>query len=288
QVLDKVATIVTPDTIMRWYRRLIALKWTYEAKRIGRPGLMKAIAKLIVRMAKGNAGWGYCRIQGELKDLGHRVCSSTIANVLKANGIKPAPERPTSWRSFLNAHWGQIAGIDFFTTEVWTALGLKTYYILFLIDLKTRKVHLAGMTTNPDGAFMAQIARNLTDPIDGFIRAHRFLICDRDTKFTAQFKRILGDSGIEVVLTPRQAPNCNAHAERFVLSIKSECLDKMILFGEGSFRQAINEYLAHYHTERAHQGLGNKRIDGNRRSPDGRVHLAERLGGLLKYYYRAA
>ncbi len=223
-----------------------------------------------------------------MKDLGHRVCSSTIANVLKANGIRPAPERPTSWRSFLNSHWGQIAGIDFFTTEVWTSLGLKTYYILFLIDLKTRRAHLAGVTTNPDDAFMAQIARNLMDPIDGFMRAHRFLICDRDTKFTAQFKRILRDSGIDVVLTPRQAPNCNAYAERSVLSIKSECLGKMILFGEASLHRAVNEYLAHYHAERAHQGLGNERIEGQRHTADGRVHVAERLGGLLKYYYRAA
>ncbi len=288
QVLNKVATIVTPDTIMRWHRRLIALKWTYVAKRVGRPGLMKTIAALIVRMAKGNSGWGYCRIKGELKGLGHRVARSTIANVLKENGIKPAPERPTSWRSFLNAHWGQIAGIDFFTTEVWTSLGLKTYYVLFLIDLKTRRAHVAGITTNPDEAFMAQVARNLTDPIDGFIRAHRFLICDRDTKFTAQFKRILGDAGIDVVLTPRQAPNCNAYAERFVLSMKSECLDKTILFGEASLHRAIREYVIHYHAERAHQGLENDRIECDPPMEVGRIQRSERLGGLLKYYYRAA
>jgi len=122
QALNRVATLVTPDTLMRWHRRLIALKWTYEAKRVGRPGLMKAIAGLIVRMAQENSNWGYCRIQGELKGLGHRVAPSTIAKVLKENGIQPAPDRPSSWRTFLEAHWGEVAGMDFFTTEVWTVL----------------------------------------------------------------------------------------------------------------------------------------------------------------------
>ena len=137
---------MTPDTILRWHRRLIALKWTCEPKRIGRPGLMRTRAALIVRMARENSGWGYCRIQGELRQLGHRVASSTIARVLKDNGIKPAPDRPSSRKTFLEAHWGEIAGIDFFTTEVWTACGLVTYYILFVIDLKSRKARFAGAT----------------------------------------------------------------------------------------------------------------------------------------------
>ena len=124
QALNRVATIVTPDTLMRWHRQLIALKWTFVAKRVGRPGLMKTIAGLIVRMAQDNSGWGYCRIQGELKGLGHRVACSTIAKVLKENGIPPAPDRPSSWRTFLQAHWGEVAGMDFFTTEVWTVQGL--------------------------------------------------------------------------------------------------------------------------------------------------------------------
>lgn len=221
KTLNQIATIVTPDTLMRWFHRLIGAKWTHPAKRqrVGRPGLMKAIAALIVRFATENAGWGYCRIQGELKSVGHTVASTTIANVLKANGIKPAPDRPSSWKAFLKAHWGQIVATDFFTTEMWTLSGLKTVYVLFFIDLKTRRVNIAGITTHPDASFMAQIARNLTDPVEGCLRGHRFLICDRDTKFTEQFKRILKDSDVEVVLTPRQAPNCNAYAERFVLSI---------------------------------------------------------------------
>ena len=288
RALDAVATIVTPDTLMRWHHRLIALKWTYAAKRVGRPGLMKAIAALIVRMARENSGWGYCRIQGELKGVGHVVAPTTIANVLKANGIKPAPDRPSSWRSFLKTHWGEISGMDFFTTEVWTPLGLKTYYVLFLVDLKTRRAHIAGMTTQPDEGFMAQVARNLTDAVDGFLHAHRLLICDRDSKFTAQFKRLLGDSGVDVISTPKMAPNANAYAERFVLSIKSECLWKMIFFGEASLRRAIAAYMEHYQAERPHQGLGNVKIEPSSESTVGEVRCTERLGGILKSYSRAA
>ncbi len=287
RALNRVATIVTPDTLMRWHRKLIARKWTFVAKRVGRPGLMKAIKALIVRMAIENPSWGYCRIQGELQDVGHRVASSTIANVLKVNGIKPAPDRPSSWRTFLRSHWGEVAATDFFTTEVWTPRGLVTFYTLFVIDLKTRRVHIAGSTPKPDADFVAQVARNLTDVIDGFLLGHRFLICDRDTKFTTQFKRILGDAGVDVILTPKRAPNCNAFAERFVLSIKSECLDRMIFFGERRLRDAIGEYLEHYHEERAHQGLGNQHI-GQRRMGDGPARCRERLGGLLKCYRRAA
>jgi len=149
------------------------------------------------------------------------------------------------------------------------------------------QVHLAGVTTNPDDSFMAQVARNLTDLHDGFLRCHRVLIFDRDTKFTAQFKRILGDEGVRVVLTPRQAPNCNAYAERFVLSIKSECLNRMIFFGESSLHRALREYLAHYHAERAHQGIGNLRIVPTAVG-EGEIECNERLGGLLKHYCRAA
>ena len=287
RALDRVATIVTPDTLMRWHRQLIRLKWTYEAKRVGRPGLMRAIKELIVRMALENPSWGYCRIQGALKDVGHRVASTTVANVLKVNGIRPAPDRPSSWRSFLKAHWEQVAATDFFTVEVWTPKGLRTYYVLFVIDLASRRVHLAGITTNPNESFMAQIARNLTDETDGFLGRHRFLICDRDSKFTEQFRGTLEDAGVKVIRTPGHAPNCNAFAERFVLSIKSECLDRMIFFGETSLRRAIFSYLEHYHAERPHQGIGNVAI-GAIQPGTGEVECSERLGGILKHYHRAA
>jgi len=288
KALNAVATIVTPDTLMRWHRRLIAAKWTFEVKkRVGRPGLMKRIKELIVRMAIENSSWGYCRIQGELKGVGHIVASTTIANVLKENGIKPAPDRPSSWRSFLKAHWGQVAATDFFSVEVWTPKGLTTYYALFVIDLKSRRVHLAGITTTPNESFMAQVARNLTDYADGFLRGHRFLICDRDGKFTKQFKETLKTCGVDVVLTPVQAPNCNAFAERWVLSIKSECLDRMTFFGERSLRRACSSFVEHYHVERAHQGLGNERIETSELGT-GEVQCSERLGGILRHYSRAA
>ena len=208
--------------------------------------------------------------------------------MLKENGIRPAPDRPSSWWTFLRSHWGEVAATDFFTTEVWTLRGLVTFYTLFVIDLKSRRVHLGGITTKADTEFVVQVARNLTDVVDGFLLGHRFLICDRDTKFTAQFKRILKDADVEVILTRKRAPNCNAYAERFVLSIKSECLNRMIFFGERRLREAITSYLEHYHFERAHQGLGNGRVDLAHSTGTGDVECTERLGGLLKHYSRAA
>ncbi len=260
RVLRQVATIVTPDTILRWYRRLIAQKWTSECRRTGRPVLMKAIAALIVRMATENPGWGYSRIQGALKNLDHRVARSTIARVLKEQGIPPVPDRPTSWRTFLRAHWGKVAAADFFTTEVWRPRGLVTYYTLFVLDLRTRRVHVAGSTPHPDDAFMAQAARYLTDAVDGFLVGYRALICDRDAKWTKGFRRLIEGSGVRIVQTPIQAPNANAYAERFVRSI-----------------------------ERNHQGLGNELI-APQCGQNGGTHLRcrERLGGLLRYYHRAA
>jgi putative transposase len=157
-----------------------------------------------------------------------------------------------------------------------------------VIDLKTRRVEIAGITRHPTDPFMAQLARNLTDVEDGFLKGHRILICDRDTKFTDQFKRILRDFGVEVVLTQKRAPNCNAYAERFVLSIKSECLRRMIFFGEASLRRAISEYVNHYHGERAHQGIGNERIEQRDAVGEGEIVCDERLGGLLKCYRHAA
>jgi len=288
-VLRQVARIVTPDTILRWYRRLIAQKWTSQCRRPGRPGVIKEIAALIVRMATENPTWGYSRIQGALKNLDRRVARSTIARVLKEQGIPPVPGRPTSWRTFLRANWGKIAAADFFTTEVWTARGLVTYYTLFVLDLCTRRVHVAGSTPHPDEAFMAQAARRLTDEVDGFLVGHRALICDRDSKWTGRFGRLIEGAGIRIVQTPIQAPNANAYAERFVRSIREECTDRVILFGERRLRHFVAEFLAHYHRERNHQGLGNELIApqvAHRGGPH--LYCRERLGGLLRYYHHAA
>jgi hypothetical protein len=164
--LREIGTIVTPDTLLRWHRQLIARKWTYVA-RPGRRGVLAEIQRLVVRMAGENPTWGYTRIQGALKNVGHRVGRSTIARILKAHGLPPVPERPTSWQTFLRAHWGAIAGADFFTTEVWTWRGLVTYYTVFVIDLASRRVHIVGSTPHPGALFMYQICRTLTAAEDG-------------------------------------------------------------------------------------------------------------------------
>ena len=283
RVLMQVATIVTPDTILRWHHRLIAAKWTYPSRRIGRPGVMKLIRELIVRFAKENSTWGYCRVEGALRNLGHRVAPSTIAKTLKEHGIKPAPDRPSSWRVFLRAHWNEIAATDFFTTEVWTTSGLKTYYVLFFIELKTRRVHLAAPTTNPTDWFMGLAAEQASI----FLTRCRYLIHDRDTKYSLRFRIVMEAAGITLIRTPFQAPNANAYAERFVRSIKEECLDRMILFGEGHLRRVIDQYVEHYYGERNHQGIDNELIEGKPGSM-GDIACCERLGGLLKYYHRAA
>ena len=290
KILNEVANIVTPDTIMRWHRRLIALKWTCEHRRPGRPGVMKTIERLTLRMARENPSWGYDKIEGALKNLGHRVAPTTIANILKRHGIEPAPERRkrTSWKTFLRAHWECIAATDLFTAEAWTMHGLRTFYVLFVMELSTRKVTITGITPHPHGRFMAQVARNLTDEVDGFLSSKRILIHDRDTKFTDQFIRILAATAAQCVRCPIKSPNCNAYAERFVRSIKEECLDRMIFFGEDSLRSAISQYAEHYHMERNHQGLGNHLLepDSAPHRVAGPVKCRQRLGGLLRFYHR--
>ena len=190
--LQDVATIVTPDTILRWHRQLIAHKWTYAKKRGGRPGILAEIRRLVARMAEENPTWGYTRILSALKNVGHRVSRSTIARILKAHGIPPVPERPTSWQTFLQAHWGAIAGADFFTTEVWTWRGLVTYYTVFVIDLASRRVQIVASTPHPHEVFMQQVVRTLTAAEDGLLVQHRVLICDRDTKWSAPVRATRG------------------------------------------------------------------------------------------------
>jgi putative transposase len=264
RALRQVAMIVTPDTILRWHRQLIAHKWTYARGRPGRPGVLAEIRRLVVRMAEENPTWGYTRIRGALKNLGHRVGRSTIARILKAHGIPPVPQRPTSWQTFLRAHWGAIAGADFFTTEVWTWRGLVTFYTVFVIDLASRRVQIVGSTPHPDEVFMRQVGRTLTAEDEGFLVGHRVLICDRDAKWSMPVRTRLGDAGIRVMQTPYQAPNANAYAERFVRSIKEECLSRVIPLGEHHLRRTIAQFVAHYHRERNHQGLENELIEGAR------------------------
>jgi len=226
-----------------------------------------------------------------LENLGHRVGRTTIASILKQYGIEPAPERGKriTWSQFLKAHWSVLTAVDFFRVKVWAPRGLVTFYVFFVIELATRRVEIAGITPSPSEAWMLQIARNLTDPDEGFLSHKRFLIMDRDSKYSRAFRTLLDESGIEIVRLPPRSPNLNAYAERFVRSIKSECLGRLILFGERSLRKATREYAAHYHRERNHQGLDNRLIDPteNNASPAGAVSCSARLGGMLRFYHRA-
>ena len=292
RALSDLEPLVTPDTLLKWYRRLVAHKWDYTHRRgPGRPCIMQSIATLVVRMAVENPSWGYTRIQGALANLGHEVGRGTIARILKDNGIEPAPQRGqrTPWSTFLKAHWECVAATDFFTVEVCTLRGLMTYYVLFFIDISSRAVNIAGITAHPDSRWMTQMARNVTDLKEGFLRGKRYLILDRDTKYCEAFRSILLREGIEVIRLPPRTPNLNAFAERFVRSIKSECLNRMIFFGQASLQHAIGHFMAHYHTERNHQGLENQLLRSARviaRSQS--VHRRQRLGEILNYYHRAA
>src|SRR6516162_9694779 len=290
KLLREVATIVTPETLLAWHRRLIAQKYDGSGKRgRGRPRKSEEIEDLVVRLAKENGSWGYRRIQGALSNLGHEVGRGTIAEMLARHGIEPAPERErkTTWKEFLTQHWDLIVAADFFTIEVWTRHGFQRFIVLFLMELSTRKVEIAGIAPSPNGLWMNQIGRNLTDVVDGILKGKRYLIHDRDPLFTTEFLQTLADSGVASVKLPPRSPNRNAHAERFVRTIKESCLERMILFGEGAVRKATAEFIAHYHTERNHQGLDNALIcpDPGHALIEGKVHRRQRLGGLLNYYY---
>ena len=295
QRLQKVATLVTPATLLRWYKRLIAQKFdgSTHHRQLGRPRITHEIEQLVIRMAEENATWGYRRIQGALANLGHRIDKLTVRNILRRHHLEPAPQRRRggmSWAQFLKLHWEVLAATDFFTVEVVTWHGLVTYYVLVVMELATRRVQIAGITPHPTAAFMQQCARQLTDPFDGFLLGKRYLIHDRDTKFTQMFDGLLKSSGVEPLLLPPRSPNLNAHCERFVRSIKEEALAQMVMLGERSLYYAIQQYLAHYHHERNHQGLDNHLItrNGDVGCSRGPMVRRKRLGGLLSYYHREA
>jgi len=292
KVLAQVATIVTPETLLAWHRKLIAMKYDGSKYRSpGRPPTAAGISALVVRMAEENRGWGYRRIQGALSNLGHIVARTTIANILKRHGIEPVPERSrkTTWKEFLTRHWDQIVATDFFTMEVWTCSGLTRFIVLFFMDLSTRRVQIGGIASSANGLWMVQIARNLTDAVDGFFAGKRYLIHDRDPLYTREFLATIATVGIESVKLPPQSPNLNAYAERFVRTIRENCLGQMIFFGEDALRNTIREFVTHYHLERNHQGLDNRLIVPMKTIPtNGTIRRYQRLGGMLNYYYRVA
>jgi len=293
KTLLELTTIVTPDTILRWHRRLVARKFDSSDKRKpGRPRIRQVIVDAIVRFAKENPTWGYDRIQGALKNIGYHIADSTVANVLKAHGIEPAPDRQRTpaWSTFLKAHWDSVFATDFTTVEVWTRNGLITFYILAVMHLKIRRVHIAGITPSPNASWIRQVCRNLTDCEDGFLKEASHLILDRDTCFIPMRGFMEQHTETTAVLLPPKSPDLNAYMERWFRSLKTECLDRMIFFGRRSLENAVREFVEHYHAERNHQGLGNELIQpvDEADSVAGRIKCRERLGGMLKYYHRRA
>ncbi|HLX44161.1 MAG TPA: helix-turn-helix domain-containing protein [Bryobacteraceae bacterium] len=296
KALAEVACVAKPDTILGWYRRLVAQKFDGSKHRQypGRPSIPAKVEELVVRMARENSGWGYDRIVGALANVGHKLSDQTVKNILRRHGITPAPKRSqvTTWKDFLAAHMNVLAGCDFFTVEVLSWRGLVTYYVLFFLHLESRRVYIAGITKHPDQEWMEQIARSATQQDWGYLHSCRYVLHDRDTKFCAPFRSTLAEGGVKTIQLPAQSPNLNAFAERWVRSVKQECLSKLILVGEASLSRVLVEYDRHYHYERNHQGKDNQLLfpSSTRKlhPPDRPVVFRQRLGGLLKYYQRRA
>jgi putative transposase len=295
QALEEVPSIVKPGTILAWHRKLVAQKFDGSKHRqsLGRPRIDPELEEIVLRMARENRSWGYDRIQGALKHLGYSISDQTVGNILKRHGLPPAPERKktTTWRAFIRSHMDVLVATDFFTTEVWTWCGLVTYDVLFFLHVGSRRAHIAGMTPHPNASWMTQIARNETMDTWGFLKPGQYLIHDRDGKYCPAFQDIIDNAGINRVPLPPRSPNLHAFAERWIRSVQSEVLLKLILFGERALRHALTEYTTHFHAERPHQGIGNViPFPGNQPANDRErpIQCQDRLGGLLTFYDREA
>jgi putative transposase len=281
--------LVSPQTLLRWQRELVRRKWTYRRRRrAGRPPLDRQHRELVLRLARENPRWGCVRIQGELRKLGIRVGATTIRSIIRRSGPGPPPRRQgPSWAEFLRAQAQGMVACDFFTVET---LWLQTLYVLFWIELGSRRVHLAGVTANPDCGWVSQQARNLA--IEARLENMRYLIHDRDAKFCAPFDAIIRSDGARVIETPVRAPQANAVAERWVRSVRTECLDHILIFGRRHLEQVLRGYLTHYNAERPHRSLGLAAPAGAppvaRGSPPSEVRRRDVLGGLIHEYYAAA
>jgi len=284
--------VVSPQTLLRWHRELVRRKWTYRRKGAGgRPPLDPDTRDLILQLARENTRWGCVRIQGELAKLGIRVSATTIRMLLRRHGLGPAPRRsgPT-WSQFLRAQAHGILACDFFTVET---VFLKTLYVFFFIELGTRRVHLAGVTAHPDSAWVTQQARNLSWDVVDSEACFRFLIRDRDSKYVSSFDEVFRSDGTQVIRTPIRAPLAGAFAERWVRTVRTECLDWMLILGGGHLERVLGVYVEHYNRERPHRGLGlGTPIDSQSRAGGvcrhGPVERRDLLGGLIHEYSRAA
>ena len=282
--------LVTPDTILRWHRRVVRRRWTYP-HRTGRPPIDDAIAALVVRMARENPRWGYVRLQGEMLRLGHRVGASTIRRILQRCRIPPAPVRhsDTSWRQFLRTQATSMLAVDFFHVDC--ALTLRRLYVLFVLEVGDRYVHVLGVTGHPDGPWTTQQARNLVIDLGDRVARFRFLVRDRAGQFTASIDAVMADAGIAVVRIPPRCPRANCFAERFVLTVRTEVADRMLIFGERHLRWVLAGFAAHYNARRPHRVLQLRppRPDALVPKPvHGPVRRRPVLGGLISEYEPAA
>ncbi len=280
--------LVTPQTILGWHRSLVRRRWTFPHRRPGRPALPNETMELICRLARENPRWGYLRIVGELKKLGVTVSKTSVATVLRRHGLPPAPRRegPT-WSEFLSTQAKGIVATDFFHVD--TVL-LRRYYVLFVIELERRVVHVLGVTTSPNGPWVTQVARNFAADLEEAGRRFRFLIRDRDTKFTASFDSVFASIGVEIIRTPVRSPRANAYAERFVRTVRHECLDHLLVISRRHLQSVLDEYVRHYNQARPHRGLHlaqpiSQAVSGR---DGGAITRHDVLGGIVHEYDRAA
>ncbi|HSH77975.1 MAG TPA: integrase core domain-containing protein [Herpetosiphonaceae bacterium] len=288
--LGQIVLVFKPETLLKWHRELVRRKWTFTNQRTGgRPPIPADLEARILHLAKENPRWGYSKLHGELRKLGYDLGRTTVQDVLKRHRVPPTPVRAkqaSSWRTFLRHYQDQILACDFFTVEtVW----LKTIYVLFFLELGTRRVHIAGCTGEPTAGWVAQQARQLTWTIQDERLPLRFLMHDRDAKFPGAFDTVIAAEGIEIIRTPCRAPKANAFAERWVRSVREECLDHLLIFGEAHLRRVLGEYVAYYNHARPHQGI-DQQCPVRRLWPSGSGPIQRRdvLGGIIHDYYRAA
>ena len=282
------AFVVSPQTLLRWHRELVRRRWTYPRRRPGRPQIDREVRELVLRLARENPRWGCVRIQGELRKLGVRIGASTIRSLLRRSGLGPAPRRDgPSWSEFLRAQAQWIVACDFFTVDtVW----LRRLYVLFFVELSSRRVHLAGVSARPDTKWVSQQARNLA--IDERLRDVGYLIHDRDAKFPGPFDEVFRSEGASVIKTPVRAPKANAIAERWVRTIREDCLDQLLILGRRHLERTLGDYVAHYNAERPHRSLAlaapARELPEARGSPPPAIARRDILGGLIHEYHAYA